>query len=58
MAQIRTLGTPPGDQAAVQRMLELALADLQKLKSNPALVNTDAFADFAKLAHAYGLMAC
>ncbi|MGO8905145.1 MAG: hypothetical protein ACLQMH_05910 [Solirubrobacteraceae bacterium] len=58
MSQIRTLGTPPGDQATVQSMLDMALADLQKLKSNPALVNTDAFADFAKVAHAYGLTAC
>ena len=55
---IRALGTPPGDQATVTSMLRLVQADLNKLKSNPTLVATDVFADFAKLAHPYGLTAC
>jgi hypothetical protein len=55
---IRALGTPSGDQATVTSMLKLVQADLNRLKSNPALVATDVFADFAKVAHPYGLTAC
>ena len=55
---IRALGVPSGEQAVVASMLTLAQADLNKLKSNPALVATDVFADFAKVAHPYGLTAC
>jgi len=58
ISRIRTLGSPPGDQATVASMLKLVLADLDRLKGNPMLVNTDAFADFAKVAHPYGLTAC
>lgn len=58
IAQIRTLGSPAGDQTAVSGMLQMALADLAKLKHDPALVNTDVFADFAKAAHPYGMTAC
>jgi hypothetical protein len=55
---IRALGTPSGDQATVTRMLQLVQADLNKIKSNPRLVTTDVFGDFAKVAHPYGLTAC
>ncbi len=55
---IRALGTPTGDQAAVTSMLKLVQADLNRLKSDPPLVATDVFADFAKVAHPYGLTAC
>jgi hypothetical protein len=55
---IRALGTPPGDQVTVRSMLRLVHADLNKLKSNPALVATDVFGDFARVAHPYGLTAC
>jgi hypothetical protein len=55
---IRALGVPAGEQAIVTRMLKLAQVDLKKLKSNPALVNTDVFGGFAKVAHPYGLTAC
>jgi hypothetical protein len=55
---IRALGTPSGDQATVTSMLHLVQADLNKLKSNPTLVATDVFGDFAKVAHPYGLTAC
>lgn len=58
ITQIRALGTPPGATTTVASMLQLVSADLAKLKSNPMLVNTDAFADFAKVAHPYGLTAC
>jgi len=58
IAHIRALGKPTGGQATVMSMLELVTADLARLKSDPMLVNTDAFADFAKVAHADGLTAC
>jgi hypothetical protein len=60
-AQIRAitaLGVPPGEQATITKMLKLAEADLNKLKRNPALVNTDVFGGFARVAHPYGLTAC
>jgi hypothetical protein len=53
-----TLGTPSDEEAAVRSMLNLAQTDLNRLKSEPALVRTDVFADFAKVAHPYGLTAC
>ena len=58
---IRALGAPSGDQATVTNMLNLAQADLNKVKSNPASLATGGaspFADFAKVAHPYGLTAC
>ena len=57
---IRALGAPAGDQATVTKFLDLAQADLDKVKANPALLvgQRDAFADFAKLAHPYGLTEC
>jgi hypothetical protein len=58
---IRALGAPSGDQATVTNMLNLAQADLNKVKSNPSLLATGGaspFADFAKVAHPYGLTAC
>jgi hypothetical protein len=55
---IRALGVPSGDQATVSSMLALVQADLNKLKGNPALVATDVFGDFARVAHPYGLTAC
>jgi hypothetical protein len=55
---IRALGVPAGDQAAVTSMLALAQADLGKITRNPALIATDVFGDFAKVAHPYGLTAC
>ena len=58
ITQIRALGTPPGAQATVTTMLKLVSADLTKLKGDPMLVNTDTFADFARVAHPYGLVAC
>jgi len=55
---IRALGVPPGERAVVTSMLKLVQADLNKLKSKPALVATDVFADFARVAHPYGLTGC
>jgi hypothetical protein len=41
-------------------MLNLAQADLDKVKSNPLLLasNTSPFADFASVAHPYGITEC
>jgi hypothetical protein len=41
-------------------ILNVAQADLNKVKSNPAVLTgkTSPFADFAKIAHPYGLTAC
>jgi hypothetical protein len=58
MSQIRALGTPTGDQATIARMLTLVHADLRKVRRHPALIATDVFGDFAKVAHPYGLKAC
>jgi hypothetical protein len=55
---IKALGVPPGEQATITKMLRLAEADLNKLKANPALVATDVFGGFARVAHPYGLTAC
>jgi hypothetical protein len=55
---IKALGVPPGEQATITKMLKLAEADLDKLKRNPALVGTDVFGGFARVAHPYGLTAC
>jgi len=55
---IRALSIPPGEEAVAHRMLALAQGDLAKLKRNPALIKTDVFGDFARVAHPYGLAAC
>jgi ABC-type glycerol-3-phosphate transport system substrate-binding protein len=57
---IRALGAPSGDQAIVTTMLDVAQADMNRVKSDPALLagNSPPFANFAKLAHPYGLTAC
>ena len=57
--QIRALGAPPGDQATVTKILDTAQADLNKVKSDPALLGgNSAFADFKTLARPYGLTSC
>ena len=60
ISALRALGAPSGDQATVTTMLDVAQADLNRVKSNPALLtsNSPPFADFTKLAHPYGLTAC
>jgi hypothetical protein len=58
IASIKALGVPAGEQAVVGRMLRLAEADLGRLRRNPALVATDVFGGFARVAHPYGLVAC
>jgi hypothetical protein len=58
LASIRALGTPAGDSATIARMLTLVQGDLARVRANPALITTDVFGDFAKVAHGYGLTAC
>jgi hypothetical protein len=59
VAGIKALGTPTGDEPTVRRMLALVRADVAKIKAHPKLMlTTDAFGDFAKVAHGYGLTAC
>jgi hypothetical protein len=58
LTSIKALGVPAGEAATVTRMVKLAEADLNRLKRNPALVTTDVFGGFAKVAHPYGLVAC
>lgn len=56
---LRALDAPAGDQATVSNMLGVAQTDLDKIKTNPALLAGGAgFAEFAHLAHPYGLTAC
>jgi hypothetical protein len=59
--QIKALGAPSGEQAALTRMLDIAQTDLNAVKSNPAALvsnNSHPFANFAQVAHRYGLTAC
>jgi hypothetical protein len=58
--RIRALGAPSGDEATVTHMLNLAQADLNKVKADPTLLfgKTDQFTNFAKIAHPYGLTRC
>ena len=55
---IRALGAPSGEQAAIASMLRIVQADLGRLRSEPMLVVTDVFGNFARVAHPYGLTAC
>jgi hypothetical protein len=57
---IRNLGAPSGDEATVTNMLNIAQADLNKIKADPTLLvgKKDQFANFAKVAHPYGLTRC
>jgi hypothetical protein len=57
---IRALGAPSGEQATITSMLDIAQTDLDHVKSNPTLLtgNSNPFANFAQLAHSYGLTAC
>ena len=59
----RGYGTSPLPKATNRRLptcSHLAQADLKKVEGNPTLVfaNKDQFADFAKIAHPYGLTEC
>jgi hypothetical protein len=58
--RIRALGAPSGEQANVTKLLDLAQADLNQVKSKPTLLlrSRNPFASFARQAHAYGLTAC
>jgi hypothetical protein len=56
---LRALAAPSADKTTVSNMLDVAQTDLNKIKSNPALLaGGSGFAEFAHLAHPYGLTAC
>jgi hypothetical protein len=60
---IRALGAPRGDEAKVEHMLDLAQEDLDEIKRDPVAYAEESnggerFADFAALAHPYGLTHC
>jgi hypothetical protein len=56
---IQALAAPSGDETTVSNMLSLAQADVDKLKNDPGLIAEQSlFADFAKVAHPYGLTSC
>jgi len=57
--ELKALSAPTGEEAAVASMLDLAQNDLDKVKGEPKLAfETKTFADFAAVAHAYGLKSC
>jgi hypothetical protein len=56
--QLKALGAPAGEQATITNVLDVAQADLNKVKSNPTALTERSFASFARLAHPYGLTAC
>ncbi len=60
ITSVRALGAPAGEAATVTHFLNLAQADLNKVKNDPELDlgEKDQFADFAKIAHPYGLVEC
>lgn len=58
---VRALGAPSGEEATVSHMLDVAQEDLDKAKSNPSVFaqeNAHPFANFAAIAHPYGLTEC
>jgi hypothetical protein len=57
--ELKALSVAPGEEATVTSMLNLGQADLDRVKSEPKLAfETKTFADFARVAHAYGLKSC
>jgi hypothetical protein len=60
IAAIKALGAPPGDAALVKRMLGLATGAVEKVRIDPTILTTgaDLFAQFARVAHPYGLTSC
>jgi hypothetical protein len=56
---LRALAAPSADRTTVANILDAAQTDLNKIKSNPALLaGGSGFAEFAQLAHPYGLTSC
>lgn len=60
---IRALGAPQGDEAKVEHMLDLAQEDLDEIKRDPVAYAEESnggkrFANFAEIAHPYGLTSC
>jgi hypothetical protein len=59
ITEIRALAVQTADKNQLTSILNLAQADLNKLKADPTLIaNTKLFADFAAQGHPYGLTEC
>jgi hypothetical protein len=58
LSQIKAIGTPAGGEATITTMDRLLAGDISRIEKDPALAGPAAFADFAKVAHGYGLTAC
>jgi hypothetical protein len=58
--KLKALPAPTGEEAKLTSILALAQADLDKVKSKPQafIGEQHPFANFARLAHAYGLTSC
>ena len=58
--QLRSLKPPPGDDAAVNKILDAAQADLNAAKQDPSKLtsNEPVFSESTELASDYGLRAC
>lgn len=59
-AQVRALRSLNFSSPTVTKILDLAETDLHRVQADPALLAgaRNPFADFARLAHSYGLTAC
>jgi hypothetical protein len=60
ITELKALGSPPGDEATVAKMLTLAQAGVDAVKAQPTIVTSgsNVFARFARVAHPYGLTSC
>lgn len=61
--EIRALDAPEGDEAKVEHMLDLAQEDLDGIRADPIAYAEESdggkrFANFARLAHPYGMTSC
>ena len=58
LSQIQAIGTPAGGETTIATMDRLLGGDISRIERDPALAGPAAFADFAKVAHGYGLTDC
>ena len=60
VSDIRKLTPPMGDEADVKRILDSAQGDLDRARTNPAVLmgSSDPFAESNKMARDYGLTVC
>ncbi len=58
ISAIRALTPPNGEGAVIGHILDVAQADLNRVKSDPLLLGGTPFHSFVVLAHPYGLIEC